>query len=381
MPKSRTKRVSSKNLFASSKDEDSIEELESESVDEAYSPPTYDIVTYPADFTLEVLATKLAKKPVAEIQIPTFQRGFVWTQVQGSKLIESFLLGLPVPPVFLYTSASNIQMVVDGQQRLKTIGYFFEGYFGPEDRGRRPIFRLTGLNEKSPYVNCTAKDLENLQPDAFRKLKDAVLRAFVIKQLNPNDDTSVFHVFERLNTGGTFLTGQEIRNCVYSGPFNDLLLKLNVLSDWRLVFGKNEPDKRQRDVELILRFFALRHDLANYAKPMKEFLSNFMARQKAVSKRRLKEYETEFSLTMSLLVKHLGEKPFHLRSGLNAAAFDSVSVTFAERHDAIKADTAKKYKKLIEDAVFQERTRSATTDEDAVVGRIERSRAILFGEK
>src|SRR5262249_11349370 len=148
--------------------------------DRNYSPPTYEVVTYPADYTLEVLVGKLQgddRKP-SEIQIPGFQRKFVWSQAQASKLIESFLLGLPVPPVFLFTTAENIQMVVDGQQRLKSIGYFFEGYFGSETGGRRPVFRLTGLNERSPYLGQTFKDLETKNPIALRKLKDSVLRAF-----------------------------------------------------------------------------------------------------------------------------------------------------------------------------------------------------------
>ena len=254
-----------------------IESIASEKDDQETSPASYEVVTYPADFTLEVLVGKLKGQgnQAPEIQIPGFQRKFVWTQVQASKLIESFLLGLPVPPIFMYTDKDNLQMVVDGQQRLRSIGYFFEGYFGPEDRGRRPVFRLVGLNEKSPYLGKTCKELEETDPSVYRKLKDGVLRAFIIKQLNPKDNTSVFHVFERLNTGGTLLKGQEIRNCVYAGELNDLLNDLNSNSSWREIFGKNK-DKRQRDIELILRFLALLHDSKHYEKPMKDFLSEFM---------------------------------------------------------------------------------------------------------
>src|ERR1039457_4676872 len=180
--------------------EAALEPIDSEINDEQVSLPAYEILTYPADYTLSVLVDKWNR---GQLVIPKFQRRFVWTQAQASKLIESFLLGLPVPPIFVFTDPGNIQMVVDGQQRLKSIGYFFEGYFGPEDKGRRPVFRLTGLNEESPYYNLSRKDLERDHPSVFRKLKDSVLRAFVIKQLNPSDTTCVYHVFERLNTGGT----------------------------------------------------------------------------------------------------------------------------------------------------------------------------------
>src|SRR4051812_6144401 len=107
----------------------------------------YDIATYPSDFTLQGINDLWTNE---ELTIPDFQRGYVWKLKQASLLIESFLLGLPVPPVFLYVSDQYNNLVIDGQQRLVTIRYFFDGYFGPPDeRGRRRIFRLEGLGEKS----------------------------------------------------------------------------------------------------------------------------------------------------------------------------------------------------------------------------------------
>jgi len=356
-----------------------IEIIQSEAVDEDYSPASYEVVTYPADFTLEVLVGKLKAQvnQPAEIQIPGFQRKFVWTQAQASKLIESFLLGLPVPPIFMYTDKDNIQMVVDGQQRLKSIGYFFEGYFGPEDRGRRPVFRLIGLNEKSPYLNKTYADFEANDPVVFRKLKDGVLRAFIIKQLDPKDNTSVFHVFERLNTGGTLLKGQEIRNCVYAGEFNTVLNSLNTTASWRKIFGAN-LDKRQRDVELILRFLALFHDSANYDKPMKDFLSNFMKARQHATPAVLTTYEKLFTATADKVVESLGPKPFHVRAGLNAAVFDSVFVTFAKNLTKVPPDIKKRYDDLKNNGSYAERTKSHTTDKDAIADRLKFAQTILF---
>ena len=357
-----------------------IERVQSEELDQETSPASYEVVTYPADFTLEVLVGKLQgqKGQPPEIQIPGFQRKFVWTQVQASKLIESFLLGLPVPPIFMYTDKENIQMVVDGQQRLKSIGYFFEGYFGPEDRGRRPVFRLVGLNEKSPYLNKTCNDLEEGDPVVYRKLKDGVLRAFIIKQLNPKDNTSVFHVFERLNTGGTLLKGQEIRNCVYAGDFNNLLNSLNLDESWRQIFGKN-MDKRQRDVELILRFLALFYDSKSYDKPMKDFLSTFMKTHQHAKAQVLSGYKQVFVGVVGKVVKCLGSKPFHVRTGLNAAVFDSVLVAFAENLSKVPPDVKSRYEVLKKDPNYEKRTRSATTDKEAVDERLKIARRILFG--
>jgi uncharacterized protein with ParB-like and HNH nuclease domain len=99
-----------------------FERIKSEEEDAESAPPDYEINTYPADFTLEVLYQKWLAQ---DIEIPPFQRQFVWKQNQASKLIESFLIGLPVPAVFLYTQrASQKFLVIDGQQRLRSVFYF-----------------------------------------------------------------------------------------------------------------------------------------------------------------------------------------------------------------------------------------------------------------
>src|ERR1035441_4443144 len=105
-----------------------IERIASEENDNEISLKGYDILTYPADFTLEGLVNKWKKK---EIKIPSLQRRYIWNQTRASKLIESFLMGLPVPPVFFYLErGTNQLLVVDGHQRLRSIAYFFSGKFG-----------------------------------------------------------------------------------------------------------------------------------------------------------------------------------------------------------------------------------------------------------
>ena len=104
---------------------DNIEEIPSEKQDSEVSLRGYDILSYPADYTLEVLVGKWNK---GEINVPPLQRRFIWSQTRASKLIESFLMGLPVPPVFFYQEKdTNKLLVVDGHQRLRSIAYFFRG--------------------------------------------------------------------------------------------------------------------------------------------------------------------------------------------------------------------------------------------------------------
>jgi uncharacterized protein with ParB-like and HNH nuclease domain len=112
---------------------------------------------YPSDYTLKGLADMWKD---GEIEVPDFQRNFVWTIKQSSIIIESFLLGLPVPQVFFYVGENEKRMVIDGLQRVSSIVFFFEGYFGLENaQGRRQIFRLSGLDEKSPYAKKRFTDL------------------------------------------------------------------------------------------------------------------------------------------------------------------------------------------------------------------------------
>lgn len=354
-----------------------FERVASELDDQETSPAEYEIATYPADFTLDGLKLQWN---AGDIVIPHFQRGFVWTQAQASKLIESFLVGLPVPGIFFYTEReSEKYLVVDGQQRLRSIFFYFEGLFGEErPNAQRTVFRLKGLSDNSPYVGKTYVDLLDADEAAARRLRNSVLRAFVIRQLNPQDDTSVFHVFERLNTGGTLLVGQEVRNAVYSGPFNELLLSLNLELAWRAIVGKREPDKRMRDVELILRFFSLRYALESYEKPMKDFMSRYMRRHARSTGDQIASYRDVFVNTASAVHEHLGERPFHLRAGLNASVYDCVFCAFSRNLDGVPEDIHDRYRSLIASQQFEDVVRSGTTDVAQVRERMTMAERYLF---
>ena len=281
--------------------------------------------------------------------------------------------------MFLFVDSDDKTfIVIDGQQRLRSIVCFFEGVFGSEELGNRTVFALRGLHERSPYRDKTYSDLQETDPASFNTLNDAVLRAFVVRQLNPKDTTSAYHIFERLNTGGTHLVSQEIRNCIYRGPFNDLLGDLNCDLSWRRVFGKASEDKRQRDVELVLRFLALRGDSRRYKKPMKDFLSAFMDRHRHDGPEPLDAFRVVFGRTMATIRQTLGEKPFHIKAGLNAAVFDSVSTAYSKHLDSIPADVGDRYEALITDDKFLHMTSTGTTDEDILSGRLELAEKVLF---
>lgn len=342
------------------------EELEVDEVledTEAYV--AYDIASYPSDLTLSVLAEMWKS---GDIVIPEFQRNFVWSISQSSLLIESFLLGLPVPQVFFYVDPDNKNLVIDGQQRLLSVVYYLDGYFGSETiHGKQQVFRLSGLDERSPYAKKRFSDLDEASQ---RKFRNAVLRAINIRQLNPKgENTSVYHIFERLNTGGTPLKPQEIRNCVFRGGFASLLRDLNADSNWRQILGKKTFDKHQKDVELILRAFALCQSWGKYEKPMKEYLNVAMDSNSSGTTPRVKWFAERFAQATKLVVKELGPRPFHIRGPLNSSALDSVLCTVIENLGKVPDDLAARYTKLVKDEDFRGATFYGTSDVSALQAR------------
>lgn len=338
-----------------------IEDIASEDEDVETGVPIYRIGSYPSDPTLEGLKTKKERE---EIIIPRFQRGWVWSPTQASRLVESFLLGLPVPSIFVYKEISGKQIVIDGQQRLRTIWGFFDGLL-PDGSP----FYLRGVD---PQWN--GKKYENLSETDRIRFRDSILRVVIVEQLDPEDMTSIYHIFERLNTGGTSLTPQEVRNSSYHGPFNDMLFELNEYENWRNIFGTTNPDARLRDQEIIVRFFALSE--GGYSKPMKRFLNIFMAKHQR--ERNLDKYEKLFKNTCDRVLKSLGPKPFHIKRGINVAVYDSVMVAFA-KNPKEPANILSKYNRLLNNASYIDTITAHTTDTDTVIERHKLAQKVLFG--
>jgi hypothetical protein len=171
------------------------------------SPFQYRITSYGADYPVEVLVRRMDER---EIYNPPFQRGYVWDINMASRFVESLLLGLPVPGIFLSKEPeSQTHLIIDGQQRLKTLQYFYRGRFPGSDR----IFALSGVQTR--FRGLTYSDLA---PEDRRRLNDSIIHCTIIRQDEPGEDqSSIYHIFERLNSGGKLLAAQEIRSALFHG--------------------------------------------------------------------------------------------------------------------------------------------------------------------
>jgi len=324
----------------------------------------FNIVVTATDWSLDQLATMFQSE---DILVPDYQRKFVWDIRRASKLIESFAIGLPVPQVFFYENTDGQLEVIDGQQRITSIAYFFEGYFGPPTAsGNRKVFKLKGLEQRT---DLEGKSFDELDDRTKRKLKNTSLRGVTVKQLTPEEEQpeSVYHIFERLNTGGQPLNAQEIRNAVFRGPILAKLEELNRNEDWRAIYGKAEPDPKQRDIELILRLFSLFENVENYAPPMKDFLSREMARNREFKNKRVDRFIDAFERTAKLANEAL-KKAFRPRGLLNAATLEAVMGVLMELPEGASFNS-KTYDNLITDDGFIEAFSSNTTSREQVLSR------------
>ncbi|HYG34115.1 MAG TPA: DUF262 domain-containing protein [Clostridia bacterium] len=257
-----------------------------------------DFDTY--DVTVDELIRRVAR---GRIDIaPVYQRQFRWDAVRQSRLIESFLLGIPVPPLFMATnqvSDAQIQWeVVDGLQRLLTL-VSFAGNQEARDAARltEPPLRLTELEKLQSLSRCHFTDLPE---DIRTALEDRPAKVIV---LNDKSDLQVrFDLFERLNTGGVALTDQEVRECVFRGPFIDLLTHLSCTSDFdTVVILPKGSLKDGTPQEFVLRFFAYLECYQQFSHSVKGFLNTFI--ESTVKKPMLETREREFNRTFNFLAQ------------------------------------------------------------------------------
>jgi hypothetical protein len=247
---------------------------------------------------------------------PFYQRRSRWSPQMQSRLIESFLINIPIPPIILYETEYNAYEVMDGQQRITAIQAFYENKL-----------ELTGLEIWTKLNKFKYRDL----PLTIRAGLDrrSISSIVIIRESTSDPEDALFlkqKTFERLNTGSVDLTQQEIRNCLYHGLFNSLLFKLARYPIFAEAWGIPTDDeslqlnsfyKKMEDVELVLRFFALRN-VEYFRRGMRGFLDLYMMKSLNFSEKDIEILENDFIETINLAHAIYGKnlfKPFDLKTG------------------------------------------------------------------
>jgi hypothetical protein len=351
------------------------EELDFEERAEAI-PDAQPLSYFGTDFDVHGLVRRLNQEDIvipnfdpagdAEADLAGFQRRFVWRKYQMDRFIESLLLGYPVPGIFLVQQPDKKLLVLDGQQRLRTLQAFY-------GMPAIPGFKLENVAD-----SFVGKRYDTLTPEERRTLDNTFIHGTIVKYdaINGGDD-AVYQVFERLNTGGANLAPHEIRVALYNGDFVRLLRDLNQNESWRELYGVQSD--RLKDQELILRFCAFYLKAANYKRPLKRFLNEFVRDHRnggGIDGGRISQV---FSEACALLAAHVGRKAFRATGQLNAALVDSVLVGVAHRIDAGPINDprtlASAFDGLIADSEYLGAIGKATADEDRVALRMSKATA------
>jgi hypothetical protein len=327
--------------------------------DEFLAQNAFRIVYQTNNFLLPQIRDMIERREAINLH-PEYQRRLRWTPPQKSRLIESLLLNIPVPPVFFYESEAARYEVMDGQQRLNTINDFFSGAFALS--GLKVLTPLNGLRypKASPRVKrtldrATLSAIVLLMESESERPTQGVLSLTDIRRL----------VFDRLNTGGMKLNQQELRNAQNPGHFNDVIVSLSRFELFTEVFGipaytEENPDdyyvnpERQkntlyntmRDCELVLRYFALKNP-ENIRGSMRSMLDRAM--EMKISAEEAENIRQDYISKFSFLYELFDRKPFVIRATaddkdrVSAAVYDAAMVAISrlwDQRDAVMTDKA-----------------------------------------
>ncbi|WP_274870631.1 DUF262 domain-containing protein [Serratia marcescens] len=349
-------------------------------VEDSYSnDDLYNINSWGADLSFRELITMYDED---ELLKPELQRNYVWDKVEASRFIDSLLLGLPVPSVFLANTTDENKLIIDGFQRIMTVYDYVKGIWSKD----RKVFKLSNsekINEK-----WRGKAFSELDIAEQKKIRSTTIHAIIFEQTHPNDnDTSLYQIFERINSGGRSLITQEIRNCVYQGKLNTLLIELNLNPKWRALFGSEQPEPRMRDMEFILRVLALntpniRHSEAGNIS-LKKLLNEFMGKKENNTEVMTNHFKHIFNSTIDYIYDHIGTDAFfnivqtnppRIRRRFYPTIFDAVFIATAiylhEQNGTVKENLEEKRFELLQNATFRNHITSGTMQLDNIHGRI-----------
>lgn len=370
------------------KQKDVVQHIKEEDGDSYSDDSLFRISSYGADLSFRELIERYEDE---ELLKPELQRNYVWDRTEASRFIDSILLGLPVPSIFLAQQPDERLLIVDGYQRIMTVHNFVKGIFSTDGK----VFRLS----RSEKINSRwrGKAFTELTDTEQRKIRNTTIHAIIFIQQEPqNDDTSLFQVFERINTSGRTLMPQEIRNCVAQGRLNSLLFELNENVQWRDIFGLEKPDSRMRDMEYILRFFALSSrkfkDDNRERISLRRFLDLYMKENQNPTDEQLEQFSLRFRDTIELIHNTFGTSVFHnvspttpdkLVEKFSPTIFDSILIAtdYAIQHGGyvIPSDPEAARRDLLQDENYRFAITKETMTRENIITRISKVCDRLYG--
>lgn len=271
---------------------------------------------YGADFSVDELVRMMEQK---QITVPQFQRGFVWSKENASRFIEYILLGLPVSGLYMLEDRENdAYHIVDGHQRLRSLTFFYRGYWADGS-----VFALRGVDEQ----RLKGKTYESLDADDRYFLDNALIRATIFKVENPEDPQLFTRVFEIQNTAGVKLSRQEIELASLHDPLRELVRRLNEHRCWAGLVGNYptvDPD------QLILRFLTLSSQ-GLPQRPVSELVSAFIKKHNDLDHVTAQEFDSSFVSTMCVIRDRLGPEAFRVRGKFRTLLFDAVTIGIDHR--------------------------------------------------
>lgn len=321
-----------------------------ESDDHSENPPS-DIVAFNELRSCADLF-RLNSRKLLDLQ-PEFQRDFVWSPLAQTRFIDSLIKGLPIPSMcFAHDWKRDRYQVIDGLQRISTIVKFLNEkedwkLSKDEDIEQKIAGKLVSdIREGQPSLRKYFDRLENVS------IPVTILRCDMSKTAHSE---YVFTIFHRLNTGGSKLNNQEIRNCIFSGQFNELLAKLDGYANWRAL-NKMDADSKYRYMkqELILRLFAFNDSFESYGGRLSKFLNEYMRKNRKPGKAFLVEKEKLFEDAVDVVFKKIFDS--HAPDKINVSIFEATLVGVARNLEYLQSQTdnecRRRYDQLVETNPF-----------------------------
>lgn len=364
-------------------EEENIEFIPDEIEETQSDDDLFNITSYGADPSVRELVTMVDEQDIVK---PELQRKYVWKKKEASRFIESLLLGLPVPSIFLANQEDGKRLIIDGYQRINTLVAFMSGKWNDGEEFK--LWNSELINER--WRN---KAYNELSDSDQRRLRNYTIHAIIFEQKHPKNDNAMFQIFERINTSGVTLNAQEIRNCVSQGKLNTLLFKLNKDKKWRILYGSDEESSRMLDLEFILRFLAMygkkifMPESKHYA--LKTLLNNYMSEYKRGDDTFFDELEQLFLGTTSFIYDIWGREAFFnlqndfqkLRNKFYPTIYDSIMIATAiamKRKLPIPTNLKKRRIELVKDKDYRNSITQSTMHPKNINMRVGKALRILY---